>query len=325
MEFKDVDGELGDILLKYFTSEFRTGYVKLRGFVLPEYFKKFAQRVEDLEVRDDDLWIVSFPKTGTTWTQEMSWLIGHDLDFEGAKVPLPERFPFIDHSPLFDYTDVLPKIPEFKLPDFVNDSVTYIDKKKSPRFIKTHLPWELLPKQIRNGTKKPKIIYVARNAKDTCISYFHHCTLLEGYTGNFDDFCKLFMGGSLCFAPFWPHILNFWNRRDDPNVLFLKFEDLKKNLPEAIKKTADFMGKDLNEEQLKLLTDHLSFASMKNNPAVNYEAAIEINKKFGLINADGHFMRSGQVGGYKEAMSEKLIAEFDRWTQENIAGTGLSF
>jgi hypothetical protein len=33
---------------------------------------------------------------GTTWTQEMTWVIGNNLDFEGAKVPLPERFPFLE-------------------------------------------------------------------------------------------------------------------------------------------------------------------------------------------------------------------------------------
>ena len=92
-----------------------------------------------------------------------------------------------------------------------------------------------------------------------------------------------------------------------------------------IKKTADFMGKDLNEEQIEVLSNHLSFASMKKNPAVNYEAAVEINQKFNLISAKGSFMRSGQVGNYKEEMSPELIGKFDRWTQENLAGSGLSF
>ncbi|PSN58315.1 hypothetical protein C0J52_00108 [Blattella germanica] len=262
----DTDTEQDKLLNEYFMPGFRKGYVRMgpNKVVMPIYYLEFVDRIENMEVRDSDVWVVSHPKTGTTWTQEMTWVIGHDLDFEAAKVPLPERFPFLDHSPLFDYTDMLPKIPEFVLPDF--------------------------------------IIYVARNAKDTCVSYYHHCKLMEGYSGSFEDYCKLFLGGSLCFAPFWPHVLNFWKRRDEANILFLKFEDLK-----------------------KVLTDHLSFSSMKNNPAVNYEAAIEINRKFNLTHGQGHFMRSGQVGNYKEEMSPELIAKFDRWTQENLAGSGLSF
>jgi hypothetical protein len=34
--------------------------------------------------------------SGTTWTQEMAWIIKQDFDFEGAKVLLPERFPFLE-------------------------------------------------------------------------------------------------------------------------------------------------------------------------------------------------------------------------------------
>lgn len=33
---------------------------------------------------------------GTTWSQEMVWCIANDLDFEGAKQFLPERFPFLE-------------------------------------------------------------------------------------------------------------------------------------------------------------------------------------------------------------------------------------
>lgn len=100
---------------------------------------------------------------------------------------------------MFDYSDVLPRKPGLVLPPFVEDSVSFVDNLKSPRFIKTHLPWPLLPVSIRNGEKNPKIIYVCRNAKDACVSYYHHCILLEGYKGNFDDFCTLFLGDSCKF------------------------------------------------------------------------------------------------------------------------------
>jgi len=68
-EFEEIDGDLGDILLKNFTNCFRPGYVKSRGYILPEYYKKFGQKVKELEVRDDDLWVVSFPKTGKFFSQ----------------------------------------------------------------------------------------------------------------------------------------------------------------------------------------------------------------------------------------------------------------
>jgi len=63
-EFEEIDSDLRDMLLKNFTNCFRSGYVKSRGYVLPECYKKFGKKVEELEVRDDDLWVISFPKTG---------------------------------------------------------------------------------------------------------------------------------------------------------------------------------------------------------------------------------------------------------------------
>jgi len=56
----------------------------------------------------------------------------------------------------------------------------------SPRYIKTHLPLNLLPQELL--TKRPKIIYVARNPKDQCVSFYHHRVLIEGYKGTVDDF-----------------------------------------------------------------------------------------------------------------------------------------
>lgn len=36
-------------------------------------------------------------------------------------------------------------------------SVEYVKQMPRPRFIKTHLPFSLLPEQIQNGTRSPKV------------------------------------------------------------------------------------------------------------------------------------------------------------------------
>lgn len=55
---------------------------------------------------------------------------------------------------------------------------------------------------------------------------------------------------------------------------------------------------------------------MKSNPAVNYEEAVEINKKFKLIEKEGKFMRSGKINQWQNSMNNEMIDRFDIWTKK---------
>ncbi|CAL8072372.1 unnamed protein product [Orchesella dallaii] len=65
---------------------------------LPKYYSEHSDCIENFQVRDDDLWLVSFVKAGTTWTKEMTWLIGTDLDYERAKENAYVRFPYFEYA-----------------------------------------------------------------------------------------------------------------------------------------------------------------------------------------------------------------------------------
>ncbi|KAG5891566.1 hypothetical protein JTB14_015833 [Gonioctena quinquepunctata] len=301
------DGELDEIMEKNYTSTFRTGYITLRGVAMPKRFEDIQENIYNLNVREEDVWICSFPKTGTTWTQEMVWMIMHNLDFVGGQVNLGHRSPFLEVSALFDYRGFKKNNANFQPPPFLDDSLKFVrDQSETGALcLKTHLPWTLLPNEIQDDIKRPKIIY------DT--------------EGTFEDYCKLFLAGKLPYAPFWNHVLPFWERRNQPNILFLKYEEMIQDLPSVIRKVSEFLEKPLSDDQVEVLGDHLSFASMKNNPSVNYEMVIELNRKFNLIECEGTFMRSGKVGDYKAKMSEEVIREFDEWTKEHTEGTGLGY
>lgn len=59
--------------------------------------EKFIEEIRDLPVYEDDIWVVTYPKCGTTWTQEAVWQICNNLDFDYTrKITLGERFPFIE-------------------------------------------------------------------------------------------------------------------------------------------------------------------------------------------------------------------------------------
>lgn len=68
---------------------------------------------------------------------------------------------------------------------------------------------------------------------------------MSGYkfqNGQFDDFFELFMEGKVDFGDYFDTLLSWYEHRDDPNVLFITYEQLKADTKEYILKIAEFMG-----------------------------------------------------------------------------------
>ncbi|XP_023711627.1 luciferin sulfotransferase, partial [Cryptotermes secundus] len=299
-------------------------------------YRNYADRVRRLAVREDDVWVVTYPKSGTTWMQEMVWLLVNNLDYKTARSILQtERSPYLE-------TGCLVK-EAARTKANIRDSVREVEMLKSPRCIKTHLPLQMLPEQL--WTVRPKIIYVARDAKDVAVSYYNHHRLFFGYAG------------SIPYGSVWDHILDFWKLRHEPNVIFTTYEEMKKvtspiyhlqgtnilmhftvyhigvhTLRElAVQvltlaltvgvclgtRTADFLNCTLNSEEMKQLCDHLSFESMKNNPSVSHE--IEVAKLRGMqTNINGEiqpFMRKGKVGSWKQDITPETEKKLNLCTK----------
>ena len=50
---------------------------------------------------------------------------------------------------------------------------------------------------------------------------------------------------------YWHFLLSFWEHRDDPDVLFLFFEDMQADLPAAVRQVAEFIGVGAGDEALQ--------------------------------------------------------------------------
>ena len=160
------------------------GYCERVGVSIESQFS-YEKRIRDFEVRNDDVYVVSFPKCGTTWTQEMVWNICNGCDVEKAKsLPLVKRMPFIEISGLLKDNLVAGMSEEAKkaMPEAA-DSVNNASNmpRNEPRLLKTHVSYDMLPEQVRE--KKPKIIYVTRNPRDAVVSFYNHWKALCGFTG----------------------------------------------------------------------------------------------------------------------------------------------
>ncbi|XP_077989338.1 sulfotransferase 1C4-like [Glandiceps talaboti] len=267
------------------------------------------EALKNFEVREDDVFIATYPKSGTTMMQEMLSLIYNDCDVSKIKdVPLYLRMPFLENDIVTPDGKMVPVYP-------------MVNQMPSPRVIKTHLPYELTPPKVFE--KKVKVIYVSRNPKDTAVSYyhFHHWNNMLQTIEKWDDFVERFVEGKVAWGSWFDHVLGYWNHRNDGNILFLQFADLKKDLPGQVRKIADFLGKPLTEEQIKIVSDWCSFENMSKHPNSNLSC---IPKQFYNANA-GPFMRKGSVGGWTDtftpAQNDKLNALYD----EKMKDSGLDF
>ena len=97
-------------------------------YTVSKRFQDHAHLVYNMELREDDVWVVTNPKCGTTWTQEIVWNIVNGVDVDRIKESLVERSPHINSPMLSNSADRNPV-------KFFDD----IDKMPSPRVIKVEL------------------------------------------------------------------------------------------------------------------------------------------------------------------------------------------
>ena len=143
----------------------------------------------------------------------MVWQIVNKVDTEKArKIPLWVRSPFIEMEGLFREKEEKTREEEsFRIHCQENgiegyeamiETVKYAALAPSPRVIKSHLPIDMLPPKLLDTCK---VIFVGRNPKDVCVSFYHHHILLSEFkmTGTFLDFATMFLQGTLAYGSYW--------------------------------------------------------------------------------------------------------------------------
>ncbi|KAL6426788.1 hypothetical protein ACFW04_009252 [Cataglyphis niger] len=317
LKIQRVEGELAVALSKSYPHHTR-GFVKIgkKEWFLPYKCAEQGDKAYNFETRSDDTWIITYPRSGTTLTQELVWLVANDLNFDVAhRRTLMERFPFLDLGLIVEDDVFASDTPdEQKISKY---SVDFVQNQPSPRFIKSHFPFDLLPTVIKNNCK---IIYVARNPKDVVVSWYYFQKDIKHiqYQGTFEQLCINFMNNHTMWSPYWEHVKSAWAIRHKPNILFLFYEDLIKNLVENIKKVATFFGKTYNNEEIAKLAEHLNIENFRKNSMVNQGAPGQKIKP-------ESFIRQGKTNNWKEIFTPELEKKFNEWIVDNLKDTDLVF
>nr|XP_015101811.1 sulfotransferase family cytosolic 1B member 1 isoform X2 [Vicugna pacos] len=255
----------------------------VRGYPITYAFASGLEKIEQFQSRRDDIVIATYPKSGTTWISEILDMVLNDGDVEKC--------------------------------------IEQLEKNPSPRLVKTHLPIDLIPKSFWENNCK--MIYLARNAKDVAVSYYHFDLMnnLQPLPGSWEEYLEKFITGNVAFGSWFNHVKSWWKKKEEHPILFLHYEDMKENPKQEIKKTARFLEKNLSDEMLDKIIHHTSFEMMKDNPLVNYTHLPSML----MDPSKSSFMRKGIAGDWKNYFTVAQNEKFDAIYKKEMSGTELQF
>lgn len=209
------------------TTRQRAGVPRSRrvgSYVFCEHFpEEILRGALSYSHRPGELYIVTYPKCGTTWMQHILY---HVYSFGQ---PPPSVKHFFESMPFLERHGV--------------EAVSALTFPGSA--IKTHMLYD----QDRI-CPDAKYIYMVRNPFDCCVSFYYHYKLFPIYHfehGTFDEFLELFLEGDVDGGDYFDHLLSWYPHKNDPNVLFVRYEDLKADTETWVRAVADFLGPQYGE------------------------------------------------------------------------------
>jgi hypothetical protein len=232
--------------------------------------------------RPTDVLITTAPKAGTTWMQQILHQLrsGGDADF-------------------ISIDDVVPWLELPRGGKSVEEILDRFEAIADPRVFKTHCTFEQTP-----GTDTARIILSSRDPRDCCTSYYHHVMDMTDEARRrigtdrhktFDDVFESWME----FAGWYRNIQGWWPHVNDDNVLWLRFEDMKQDLPGSIDRILCFLGWDIASEQRERAIGYSSFDWMRAH-ADKFTRQLAMGK---ATFKPGGLIRKGRVGDHKTLLS----------------------
>ncbi|XP_022110090.1 amine sulfotransferase-like [Acanthaster planci] len=281
-----------------------------KGVIYPKLMvpRENLEAMETFKVRDDDIFILTYPKCGTHWTMEIVYLI------------LTEGYPDkIDrHEKMkFGGLEMFVPTPTNQVPAY-----KYVQTITSRRVLPTHLPANVIPPAVLQG--KGKVVYVTRNPKDCLTSMFGFMSKQAGMA-NWNEMFEMFLSKKMLNGSFFDFSLDYWKHRHDSNFLFLKYEDMKRDPKSAVIAIANHIGCALSEEAVDRVVQNSSMEHMKKSyKKADDQGVMAAFAGKGEENL-GKFLRKGVVGDWKNYLTVAQNERFDALYREKMAGSGLTF
>ncbi|XP_075728560.1 sulfotransferase ssu-1 isoform X2 [Rhipicephalus microplus] len=272
----------------------------------PSFCPELLRAALEFCAQKDDVLITAFPKSGTHWMLYITQLILK----KGQPVSGLEEF--THNMRLLGIVQIDGWKPNLPL-----------------RLFATHFP-------LRKDTMNPdaKYVYVAQNPWDLCVSDFHHVTTFDVFRfrdGTFEEFFDAFLDGDCAGqGNYFDHVVSAYALKDESNVFFVTYEELKADAREVILRLAHFLADEYGNifeqdaELLQKLVSRCSSENMKRTLAPNTFKDIDPEwrnaterimaaKSETLVESDKQFsyVRNGNVGGWQPYFSRDQLLRLE--------------
>jgi hypothetical protein len=233
-----------------------------------------------LAVRPDDIFIVSYPRSGNTWTR---FLIANLLHPDKAVT--------------------FANIEEF-IPDAEAQSSRYMNRVRSPRVIKSHQYFD---------HRYRKVIYIVRDPRDVAVSYYQFARKYRSVQdgSSLENFVSDFVRGRLNSASWgtWGENVGTWTaaRHGKDSFLLLRYEDLIAGATIELKRLAQFLGIDSSLQHLLDAVNRSSADRMRDLEKTQSDTWISTKNK----RNDIPFIGPASTGNWKAKLTDRSVEEIE--------------
>jgi len=228
-----------------------------------------------LESFPDDVFLVSYPKSGRTWLRFLigNYLSNNQLDFPNS------------------YQDLVTDI------DYNPQQVSQVPR---PRFITSHWPFT---------SDFRRVVYVVRDGRDVAVSYYFHVMKFKTISREttFEDFVLNIFDTSLYGNVSWSDHVNYWLDKAPQDFLLVKYEAMHENPVGELIKILEFAGLTVDKNTAIAAVEAAKFENL-----IKFEKSLEQIQHEIVSSSDLSikFFREGKVGDYKKFFTTQLMEHF---------------
>jgi len=235
-----------------------------------------------LHIFSDDVFLVSFPKSGNTWTR---FLVGNLIS-----TAQPATFSNI----------------HILVPDPTGTSRRDFNRIPRPRVIKSHECF---------NPRYPRVIYIVRDPRDVVVSQYHYYRKIREIADELplETFVGRFLAGET-WPYAWGHHLVSWEqhvltwlgtREGNPRFLMLRYEDMLADTCCELRKLAAFIGLDITNAQLAQAVERSSAGKMRQ---IEQAQGADLDRMMGANSRkDLMFVRAAVSGGWRKDLPMPMV------------------